>query len=121
MDEFLGTPIEAHEAWRIFDRWKSSGLEIGMIFWGRSLNLYTIGTVTSVRNGRLELRGDLAHASFNLSGATFKYGPMKTWPRWPGPPIVEVNALRAEFENGDYLALAEGLTPDSISLPMLPQ
>ena len=92
-----------------------------MIFWGRSANLYTMGTVTSLKNGRLELKGDLARASFNLTGASFKYGPMQTWPRWPSPPIVEMNALRAEFANGDYLALAEGLTPGSISSPMLPE
>jgi hypothetical protein len=28
---------------------------------------------------------------------------------------IEVNTLRVEFENGDYLALAEGLTPPPIS------
>jgi hypothetical protein len=77
-----------------------------------------MGTVTSLKNGRLELKGDLARASFNLTGASYKYGPMQTWPRWPSPPIVEVNALRAEFANGDYLALAEGLTPESIPLPI---
>lgn len=121
MDKHSGTSIEAHEAWRIFDQWKNRGQEIGMIFWGRSANLYTMGTVTSLKNGRLELKGDLARASFNLTGASFKYGPMQTWPRWPSPPIVEMNALRAEFANGDYLALAEGLTPGSISSPMLPE
>src|SRR4051794_22361208 len=30
-----------------------------------------------------------------------------------------VTALRAEFENGDYLALAEGLTPPPISPPIV--
>ena len=120
MDKYAGTPIEAHEAWQMFDQWKNRGQDIGVIFWGRSANLYTMGTVASLRNGRLELKAAFARASFNLTGANFKYGPMQTWPRWPSPPIVEVNALRAEFANGDYLALAEGLTPDSISSPMLP-
>jgi hypothetical protein len=121
MDKYSGTSIEAQEAWQIFDQWKNRGQDIGVIFWGSSANLYTMGTVTSLKNGRLELKGDRARASFNLTGASFKYGPMQTWPRWPSPPIVEVNALRAEFANGDYLALAEGLTPDSISSPMLPE
>ena len=120
MEKYSGTPIEAHEAWQMFDRWKNHGQDIGVIFWGRSANVYTIGTVASLANGRLEIKGAFARASFNLSGASFKYGPMQTWPRWPSPPIVEVNALRAEFANGDYLALAEGITPDSISSPMLP-
>jgi hypothetical protein len=119
MDRYSGTPIEAQEAWQMFDRWKNRRQDIGVIFWGRSANLYTMGTVASLTNGRLEIKGALARASFNLTGASFKYGPMQTWPRWPSPPIVEVNALRAEFANGDYLALAEGLTPDSISSPML--
>jgi hypothetical protein len=121
MDKYSGTSIGVHDAWQIFDQWKNSGQDIGVIFWGRSANVYTMGTVASLKNGRLELKGNFARASFNLSGASFKYGPMQTWPRWPSPPIVEVNAVRAEFANGDYLALAEGLTPDSITLPMLPQ
>src|SRR5689334_7908973 len=121
MDKYSGTPIEAHEAWKIFDQWKNRGQDIGVIFWGRSANLYTLGTVASLKNGRLELNGDSARVSFNLTGASFKYGPMQTWPHWPSPPIVEVNALRAEFSNGDYLTLAEGLTRDSTSSPVLPK
>jgi hypothetical protein len=121
MDNYSATRIDVHVAWQIFDQWKNSGQDIGVIFWGRSANLYAMGAVTSVKNGRIELKGNLARASFNLSGASFQYGPMQTWPRWPLPPIVEVNALRAEFANGDYLALAERLTPDSIPLPMLPE
>jgi len=121
MEKYSGTPIEAHEAWQMFDRWKSRDQEIGVIFWGRSANLYTLGNITSLKNGRVELRGKTARASFNLTGAVFKYGPMQTWPNWPSPPIIEVNAQRAEFANGDYIALAEGLTPQSISSPMLPE
>lgn len=120
MDKYSGTPIEVHEAWQMFEQWKSRGQDLGVIFWGRSANLYTAGTIASLKNGRLELEGQFARASFNLTGASFKYDPMQTWPRWPSPPIVEVNALRAEFANGDYLALAEGLTAPSISSPTLP-
>lgn len=121
MDNYSGTSIEVQEAWQIFDRWKNGGQDIGVIFWGRSANLYTMGIVASLKNGRLDLKGHLARASFNLTSANFKYGPIQTWPHWPLPPIVEVNAVRAEFSNGDYLALAEGLTPDSIPSPMLPE
>src|SRR3954454_1288701 len=121
MDKYSGTPIEADQAWQTFEQWMNRGQDIGVIFWGRAANLYTIGTVASLKNRRLELKGTCARASFNLTGASFKYGPMQTWPRWPSPPIVEVNALRAEFANGDHVALAEVLTPDSISSRMLPE
>jgi hypothetical protein len=121
MRDYSGTPIEIQEAWQILHRWKSAGQEIGLIFWGRSGNVYTLGLIESASNGHVEVRGEGARASFNLVGAAFKYGPMQTWPRWPLPPIVEVTALRAEFANGDYLALAEGLTPPRISPMPLPQ
>jgi hypothetical protein len=58
MDNYSGTPIEAHEAWQIFDRWKNRGQDIGVIFWSRSANLYTMGSVASLKNGRLDLKGD---------------------------------------------------------------
>jgi len=87
----------------MFDQWQKRGQEIGVIFWSRSANLYTLAVVESAKNNRIQLRNGEARASFNLTGAVFKYGPMQTWPRWPSPPIVEVAALRAEFENGDYL------------------
>lgn len=120
MQDYAGTPIEPHQAWEILNRWKNGRNEIGIIFWGRSANVYTLGLVESARNGRIQFRGDGARDSFSLIGASFKYGPMQTWPRWPSPPIVDVNALQAEFENGDHLALAEGLTPPPISFPSLP-
>jgi hypothetical protein len=121
MENYLGTPIEPNEAWQIFDRWKSTGQQIGVIFWGRSGNMYTLGKVGGAKNGRLHLTSETARASFNLVGATFSYGPMQTWPRWPSPPIVEVNALSAILPGGDYLALAEGLRPESISGALLPE
>ena len=103
----------------MFERWKSSHQEIGVIFWGRSANLYTLAVIQSAKNGRIQLKGEAAQASFDLAGASFKYGPMQMWPRWPSPPIVDVQALRAEFKNGDYLALAEGLMPHPLSSPSL--
>lgn len=105
-----GDPIDVQDAWNILSRWKNRQQEIGVIFWGRSGNLNTLGHVEEASKGRIQLRGEGARASFTLTGASFRYGPMPTWPRWPSPPIVEVRALRAVFDNGDYLALAEGLT-----------
>jgi hypothetical protein len=32
MEKYSGTLIEAHEAWQMFDRWKSRDQEIGVIF-----------------------------------------------------------------------------------------
>lgn len=121
MEDYSGTPIEVHQAWQMFDRWKNRGKQIGIIFWGHHASLYTLGVVESAKNGRIQLKGDTARSSFNLVGATYKYGPMQTWPRWPSPPIIEVTALRAEFENGDYLVLTEGLTPPAVSSPALPE
>jgi hypothetical protein len=105
----------------MLDQWKIRGQEIGRIFWGRSANLCTLGVLKTSRDGRIQFHGSTARASFNLAGATFRYGPMQTWPNWPSPPIVDVTALRVEFENGDYLALAEGLTPPPVSSPALPE
>lgn len=115
MDDYSGTPIESQQAWQIFDRWKTNRKQIGLIFWGRSSNLYALGVLESAKAGRIQFIGDTTRASFNLAGATFKFGPMQTWPRWPQPPIVEVSAVRAELENGDYLALAEGLMPPALT------
>ena len=112
--------IKADEAWGMLDRWKTSGQEIGVVFWSRSGNVYALGSVESVRNGRFQLRSESARASFNLIGAEFRYGPMQTWPRWPSPPVVEVMALTAELPGGDYLAIASGLRPESIGGLSLP-
>jgi hypothetical protein len=121
VDAYRGTTIEHHEALAMLDRWRISRREIGVIFWSRSANVYTFGVVQSTSGSRLEVRADGLRASFNLTGVSFRYGPMQTWPRWPSPPVVEVTALRAEFDNGDYLALAEDLPsvggPKNKSLP----
>lgn len=121
MNDYSGTPIETQQAWQMLDQWRGRGQGIGVIFWGRSANLFTMGVVASLKNGRVEVKGESARATFSLADAQFKYGPMQTWPRWPSPPIIEINALRAEFPNGDYLALAEGLTPQAIASPLLPE
>jgi hypothetical protein len=122
MTDYRGAPIPADQAWRTFGDWKSSGREIGVIFYGGAgSSLYTMGFVESARNGRLLLKSDTVRASFNLARANFTYGPVPTWPRWPAPPIVEVIAVRAQLENGDWLALAEGLRPESLPPRALPE
>ena len=93
-----------------------------MIFYGASgTSLYTMGFVESARNGKLLLKSDTVRASFNLTQANFTYGPVQTWPKWPSPPIVEVIAVQAQLENGDWLALAEGLRPESLPPRALPE
>jgi hypothetical protein len=84
-----GAPIGADEAWGILERWTKTKCGVGVIFWGRSGNIYTNAAVHSARNGRVELAGDSCRASFNLVGASFRYGPMQLWPRWPSPQTVE--------------------------------
>ena len=121
MTDYTGTPIPPDQAWRTFGDWKSSGREIGVIFYGCSGSLYTMGFVQSARNGKLQLESDTARASFNLARASFTYGPVQTWPKWPSPPIVEVIAVQAQLENGDWLALAEGLRPESLPSRALPE
>jgi hypothetical protein len=122
MTDSTGNPMMPDEAWRTFDDWKRSGQQIGVVFYGGSgSSLYSIGSVESAHNGKLLLKNDKARASFNLAGATFVYGPIQTWPRWPSPPVVEVIAVQALLQNGDWLALAEGLRPDSLPQRMLPE
>ena len=122
MTDHTGIPIPPDQAWRTFGDWKNTGREIGVIFYGSSgASLYTMGFVESARSGRLLLKGDTARACFNLTGATFTYGSIQTWPRWPAPPIVEVMAVQAKLENGDWLALADGLRPESLPSRSLPQ
>ena len=122
MTDYSGTSIPLDEAWRKFGEWKGNGREIGVIFYGCSgTSLYMIGVVESARDGKLFLKGDGARASFNLQQATFTYGPIQTWPKWPTPPIVEVIAVQAQLENGDWLALAEGLRPESPPPRALPE
>lgn len=121
MKYYAGTPIPTDHAWRTFGDWKSNGREIGVIFYGCSgASLYTMGFIESARNGRLLLKSDTARVSFNLARANFKHGPVPMWPKWPSPPIIEVIAIQAQLENGDWLALAEGLRPESLGPSTLP-
>jgi hypothetical protein len=122
MPDYRGTPIPTDQAWRTFSDWKVNGREIGVIFYGGSgTSLYTMGFIESARNGRVLLKGALVRASFNLTRAKFTYGPVQTWPKWPSPPIVEVIAVQAQLENGNWLALAEGLRPESLPPRTLPE
>lgn len=122
MTDYTGAPIPPEQAWRTFDDWKSSGREIGVIFYGCSgARILTMGTIASARNGTLLLQSDTASASFNLTLASFTFGPFLTWPRWPYPPIIEMTAVRARLENGDCLILADGLRPESLPPRALPE
>lgn len=106
-------PIPSVEAWRRFSEWQ--GREIGVIFYGGAgTSIYTMGHIESARNGRLALNGEAVRATFNLIGASFAHGPVQTWPKWPSPPIIEVMAIQAQLANGDWLALSDGLRPESI-------
>jgi len=99
MSGYTQDSIAPDEAWRTFDTWKSMRCELGVIFYGASGNsLYTMGRIESASNGKLQLRSDTTRASFNLARASFVYGPVQTWPRWPSPPIVEVIAVQARLE-----------------------
>ena len=119
MRDYSGTPLDANQAWTMLDRWKIRGQEIGLIFWGRSANLYTFGVLKTARDGRIQFHSSTARASFKLAGAAFKYGPMQTWPRWPNPPIVEVIALQAYTATGTWIIMAEGVRPDALSTQLL--
>src|SRR6266849_8162004 len=71
-----------------------------------------MGFVESASNGKLLLKSDTVRASFNLTQANFTYGPVQTWPKWPSPPIVEVIAVQAQLENGDWLASQKAFDPN---------
>lgn len=122
MQDYTGTPIPTDQAWRTFSDWAYNAREVGVIFYGGSgASLYTMGFIQSARNGRLLVKGETVRASFNLTRASFTYGPVQTWPKWPSPPIVEVLAVQAQMENGDWLALADGLRPESLPPRSLPE
>jgi len=121
MSDPAGTRISIDQAWRTFDECKSTRPELGVMFCAASgTSLYTMGFVESARAGNLLLTSDGGRASFNLKRASFTYGPLQTWPRWPYPPIVELIALRAQLANGDWLVLAEGVRPESLAPRSLP-
>src|SRR5579872_2866148 len=113
---FQGKLIPAEQAWRKLEKWRAEGKDIGVWFVTKSGSVRTMGTVDIVRNGRVEMTGSTVRAGFNLQGVTFAYSPVQLFPRWPMGPMVEVMALQAAFQNGDWLMLAEGMRPEG--LPM---
>ena len=113
--------IPTDQAWRIFSTWQTSGKEIGVLFISQSGSVATSGILQSARNGTVTVSSETAGAWFQLKDATFLYGPMQTWPRWPNPPIVEIVALQAVLPSGGWLVMAEGLRPQWLTPPLLPQ
>jgi hypothetical protein len=118
---FQGKTIPSDQAWRKLEEWRATGKEVGVWFVARSGSVRTLGTVDTVRNGRLELHGATVRAGFSLRDATFLYAPVQLFPRWPMGPMVEVMALQAAFPNGEWLMLAEGMKPESLPMRELPQ
>lgn len=111
--------MPSDEAWRMFDRWKAGAKQVGVIFYGKSGTFCTMGVIASAHNGRLQFSAETAGASFDLKSAEFLYGPVQMFPRWPLPPPVEVNAIQAYLKTGDWLVLAEGITPDALPIRQL--
>src|SRR5271157_3526040 len=118
---FEGKLIPSEQAWRTLDDWRAAGKEIGVWFVAQSGSVRTLGTVESVRNGRIELRGSTVRAGFNLQDATFTHGPVQMFPRWPMGPMVEVMVVQAFLHTGDWLMLAEGMRPDALPPRGLPE
>jgi hypothetical protein len=112
---FEGKLIPPADAWRRFEDWRARHAEIGVLFVARPVTLSTIGTVKLVRNGTLRIQGETAGTGFNLKDATFTYGPLQVFPRWPMGPMVEVMAVSAYTPDGGWLVLAEGFRPESLA------
>jgi hypothetical protein len=115
-----GEPIVATEAWRMLDDWKRAGIELGMYWAGRSGSVAAQVGVESTHAGRVVLKGESVSVTLNLKGAEFAFGPVKMFPRWPSPPMVEVMALQAILHGTDWLVLAEGLMPEALEPTSLP-
>jgi hypothetical protein len=98
----------------MFDEWRVHARQIGLLFFGASGSVTTSGTVSQARMGRLQFNSETAEVSFRLQKAAFTYGPVQMYPNWPYPPTVEVIAVQAWFENGDWLAMAEKFRPPAI-------
>jgi hypothetical protein len=97
----MSTSIPTNQAWRTFGDWKTSGREIGVIFYGCSGNsLYTMGFVESARNGKLLLKSDTARVSFNLvrrfsltkARSLRRVSSISVRPKHPPRPIKELDA-----------------------------
>jgi hypothetical protein len=110
-----GAPLAAEDAWRTFEGWRAEGRQIGLIFLGGWGSLTTSGTVAKARMGRLQFNSETAEISFRLKGANFTYGPVQMYPNWPYPPQVDVIAVQAWYENGDWLAMAERPRPPAVA------
>ena len=116
-----GTPMETDRAWRMFSDWTSSGKEIGMWYVSQPSRFLAFGMMTSARNGTIQFQTETARATFDLKEARFTFGPMQTWPRWPNPPVVEVMALQVYLPRGAWLVMVEGLRPQAVPVPQLPE
>ena len=112
--------IPSDQAWRIFADWNAQQVELGVLCVSQTGTFFSLGKLQAARNGRVVVRGEAASASLQLKDAQFSYGPMQTWPRWPGPPIVEIVALQAVLPNGTWVVMADGLRPDALPQAMLP-
>ena len=111
--------IPTDQAWRLFADWQASRKEIGAFCVSQSGTFFTLGILTSAKNGSVRLEGEWSSGTYRLKDARFIYGPLQTWPRWPNPPIVEIIALQAVTPNGTWIVMADGLTPRSLSPSML--
>lgn len=114
MQQPEGAPLASQDAWRKFDEWRAESRQIGIVFLGASGTVTTSGTVTQARMGRLQFNSDTAEISFRLKRANFTYGPVQMFPNWPNPPAVEMIAVQAWFDNGDWLAMAERVRPPAV-------
>jgi hypothetical protein len=47
VDHHTGAPIEPQDVWQIFDHWRHAGREVGVIFWGRTANVYSLAVIES--------------------------------------------------------------------------
>src|SRR5689334_6963712 len=101
-DEFLGEPLPLEDAWRLFDQWRASGKEVGLVLCGKSGTVTALGRIISVRNGQIEIRGAGAGAWVQLKSATFTSGPLPVFPGWPAGPMVEVAAIQAYLPSGEW-------------------
>ena len=104
--------VSADQALRTLEEWRAGGREVGAWYVAKSGSIRALGTVKTARNGRLALHGPAARADFDLKGARFTQGPFQMFPRWPAGPMVEVMAVQAFLQNGEWLVLAVGQNPE---------
>ena len=112
--------IPSDRAWRLFADWLASAKELSLLFISQTGNFRASARLTCARNGTIALTAEPTSASFDLKDATFLYGPMPVWPRWPNPPVIETLALNVLLPHGAWLCIAEGLTPPPLPDRFLP-